>query len=141
MRTTPASLSCTVLALTTGNDIPASGTRLPRDAAAGALSVICNCASASWTVDAVVQTCRLFWPSSEICSGRLRRSTMVSDCAPAVGRGVKIVAFVDVEPVLLDDVDDPRLHGRHRHRRAVDGQRDRLVGGNSKAAGKGECEQ
>ena len=60
VRITPASLSCTVLALTTGSDMPASGTRLPREAAAGALSVICSCASASWTVDAVVHTCRLF---------------------------------------------------------------------------------
>ena len=83
VRTAPPSSSCTVLALTTGSDIPANGTRLPRDAAAGAVSVIDSCANASSTVDAVVQTSRLFWPSSEICRGRLRRSTIVSDWCTA----------------------------------------------------------
>ena len=47
VRSTPPSSICTVSALTTGNDIPSSGTRLPREAAAGAVSVIDNCASAS----------------------------------------------------------------------------------------------
>ena len=55
--TTPPSLICTVLALTTPNAMPCSGTRLPREAAAGAVSVIDNWASASSTVDAVVHTC------------------------------------------------------------------------------------
>ena len=45
---------------------------------------------------------RLFWPSSEICSGRLRRSTMVSDCVHGVVAGrVQVVALADVETVLL----------------------------------------
>ena len=76
--TTPPSLICTVFALTTGSAMPPSGSRVPRDAAAGAVSVIASWASASSTVDAVVHTCLVSWPSSEICSGRLRRSTMVS---------------------------------------------------------------
>ena len=50
---------------------------MPREAAAGAVSLILSWASASSTVDAVVHTCLLFWPSSESCKGRLRRSTMV----------------------------------------------------------------
>ena len=83
VRTTPPSLICTFLALTTGSDMPPSGTRLPREAAAGALSAIDSWARASSTVDAVVHTSRLFWPSSEICSGRLRRSTIVSDWCTA----------------------------------------------------------
>ena len=49
------------------------------DAATGALSVICNCASASSTVDAVVHTCSAPPPSVEISSGLLRRRTIVSD--------------------------------------------------------------
>ncbi|CKS66271.1 Uncharacterised protein [Mycobacterium tuberculosis] len=57
VRTNPPSLSCTVLALTTGSAIPDSGTRLAREAAAGAVSVIASWASASSTVDAVVHTC------------------------------------------------------------------------------------
>ena len=77
MLTAPPSLICTVLALTTGSAIPSSGRRLPREAAAGAVSVIDSWASASSTVEAVVHTCLGSWPSSEICSGRLRRSTMV----------------------------------------------------------------
>jgi hypothetical protein len=88
VRTTPASSSSTVLALTTGRAIPASGTRLPRDAAAGAVSVMDNCASASSTVEAVVHTCLLFWPSSEISRGRLRRRTMLASLgtrSPAAG--------------------------------------------------------
>ena len=68
--------------------MPASGTRLPREAAAGAVSVIASWASASSTVEAVVHTCLVFWPSSEICSGRLRRSTMLAALgtrSPAAG--------------------------------------------------------
>jgi len=78
VRIAPPSLSWTVLALTTGRAIPASGTRLARDAAAGAVSVIASWASASSTVVAVVHTCFTSWPSSETCNGRLRRSTMLS---------------------------------------------------------------
>ena len=90
VRTTPPSSICTVRGLTTGSDMPSSGTRLPREAAAGAVSDIDNCASASETVDAVVQTCLLLWPSSEICNGRLRRSTMVSDwCTTASPAGYR----------------------------------------------------
>ena len=54
--------------------MPARGTRLAREAAAGAVSVIASWASASSTVDAVVHTCLVSRPSSEICSGLLRRS-------------------------------------------------------------------
>ena len=42
VRTAPPSLICTVLELTTGSAIPASGTRLPRLAAAGAVSVMAS---------------------------------------------------------------------------------------------------
>ena len=80
----PPSFTCTVLGLTTGSAMPASGTRLPREAASGALSVICSWASASCTVDAVVQTCSVPPPSVEISKGRLRRSTIVSVCATGV---------------------------------------------------------
>ena len=45
--------------------------------AEGVVSARVSLATAS-TVDAVVQTCLLSWPSSEISRGRLRRSTMVS---------------------------------------------------------------
>ncbi len=81
VRTAPPSLIWTVLALTTGSAIPARGTRLAREAAAGAVSVIASWASASSTVDAVVHTCFVPWPSREICSGRPRRRTMlVASC-------------------------------------------------------------
>ena len=79
VRTAPPSSSRTVLGLTTGNAIPPSGTREPREAASGALSVIRSCASASSTVAAVVHTCSVPPPSVEISNGRLRRRTMVSD--------------------------------------------------------------
>ncbi|SKW79489.1 Uncharacterised protein [Mycobacteroides abscessus subsp. abscessus] len=75
---TPPSLSWTVLALTTASDIPSNGRRLPRVAAVGAVSVIDNCDNASFTVLAVVHTCWVSCPSTEMSSGRERFRTMVS---------------------------------------------------------------
>ena len=69
----------TFFALTTGSAMPASGNRLARDAATGAASLIDSCLRASSTVKAVVHTCLRCWPSTDTCSGRPRRSTMVSD--------------------------------------------------------------
>jgi hypothetical protein len=69
----------TFFGLTTGSAMPASGTRVARDAAAGAASLIDSCLRASSTINAVVHTCLLCWPSTDTCSGRPRRSTMVSD--------------------------------------------------------------
>ncbi|SHV78925.1 Uncharacterised protein [Mycobacteroides abscessus subsp. abscessus] len=46
----------TLRALTTGNDMPASGTRVARSAATGAVSVMDSCLRASCTVAAVVHT-------------------------------------------------------------------------------------
>ena len=78
------------------------------------------------------------------CPGRPARSA-AGDCGaarscrtgarPASAAGIQVVAVADVEAVLLDDVDDARLHRRHRHRRAVDGQRHRLVCGDRVPAG------
>lgn len=80
----------TVLALTTGRAMPASGTRLPRLAAAGAVSVMASWASASSTVEAVVHTCLVSWPSREICSGRLRRSTILpASCTATSAAGYR----------------------------------------------------
>ena len=142
MLTAPPSLICTVFALTTGRDIPPRGSRVPRDAAAGAVSVIANWASASSTVDAVVQTCLVFWPSSEISSGRLRRSTMVSLSETGlIGGGEEVVAVADLETVLPDHVDHPRLHGRDRDRRTVDAERHGLVGRNGVATRSGERDE
>ena len=87
VRTAPPSLIWTVLALTTGSVIPASGTRLPREAAAGAVSVIASWASASSTVDAVVHICLESRPSNEICSGRLRRNTMLAASRTSTSAG------------------------------------------------------
>lgn len=58
-----------------------------------------------------------------------------------IGGRVQVVAVVDLEPVLLDDVDHRRLHRRHRHRRAVDMQRHGLVCGHGVAAGTGQRQQ
>ena len=90
------------MALTTGRAIPASGTRLPREAAAGAVSVIASWARASSTVEAVVHTCLVFWPSSEICSGRLRRSTMLAAlCTRSPAAGYRSSRSVTVKPFSL----------------------------------------
>ncbi|SKV44127.1 Uncharacterised protein [Mycobacteroides abscessus subsp. massiliense] len=58
--------------------MPSNGRRLPRVAAVGAVSVMDSCDSASFTVLAVVQTCWVPCPSTEMSSGRERLSTMVS---------------------------------------------------------------
>ena len=58
-----------------------------------------------------------------------------------IGRRVEVVAFADVEAVLLDHVDHAGLHRGNRHLRAVDGQRDGLVRSNGEPAGEGEREQ
>ena len=76
---TPPSMICTFFALTNDSAMPASGNRLKRDAAAGAASRIDSCLRASSTVKAVVHACLLCPPSTDTCSGRPRRSTMVSD--------------------------------------------------------------
>ncbi len=94
-------------------------------------------------MDAVVHTCLLFSPSSETCSGRLRRNTIVSDWSTgssAAGEK-KVVALADLEAVLLDHVDDARLHRGHRRGRTVDGQRDRFVRRDRDAAREGQGEQ
>ena len=76
---TPPSTICTFFALTSDNTMPANGTRLKRDAAAGVASRIDSCLRASSTVKAVVHACLLCPPSTDTCNGRPRFSTMVSD--------------------------------------------------------------
>lgn len=65
-------------------------------AAVGAVSVIDNCDNASFTVLAVVHTCWVSCPSTEMSSGRERFRTMVSPSRT-----------------------ESCLAGRHRHGRTV----------------------
>ena len=99
MLATPPSSIETVLALTTGRAIPASGTRVPREAVAGGVGHG-QLRQASSTVEAVVRTC---W-----CPVRPARcptagcaAARSSDCPDLlVGRGVKdVVAIAHLEPL------------------------------------------
>ena len=71
----------------------------------------------------------------------VREARISLEGRPDPGLGVHIVASVDAEPVLPDDVDHARLHGRHPHRGAIDSQRHRLAGRNRHATGEREHHQ
>ncbi len=87
----------------------------PRDAAAGALSVIGSWASASSTVDAVVHTSlAVLAVQRDLQRAAAAQHDRFGLVHRLIGGRVEIVAVADVEAVLLDDVDDARLHRRRR---------------------------
>ena len=123
----PAVVDLHVLGLITGNDMPPSGTRLPRDAAAGAgrSSTAAPRPRRPWTRSSTLS--RLPWPSSEISVRAAAQHDRCRTGAPAdrpPGRDRRGRR----RRSLSDDVDDPRFHRRHGHLGAVDGQRHGLVG-------------
>src|SRR5271156_6521979 len=152
LRTAPPSLSSTVLALTTGRAIPASGTRLPRVAAACGLRGTAASRGRGWRrvghrelgqrlVDGGIRRPDLFGVLT--VQRDLQRSAAPQHDVRGVGdpfasSRVEVVTLADVEPVFPDDVDHPRLHGCHGHCGSIDAQRDRLIVGDGIATGEGQ---